>query len=231
MGNRKITEDFRYENLKGTDTAIHCTSQEEWDSVCEITGFQFNANWFKVENLKEEWIGLQLNIPDRSGDHYKRNNFTIIEAKDFIAANSGEVVGYKAPCDLFDGKIKKGDVPRKSENGYTFDSIGLSNYLPKEIVETWEPVYEKKLVIEFVSIGTKKVKITNAGVIIGTRAYTILHWENLFEQIKENIVLCSESEFSYSIHVETVSIGCEHGVKLKEIENLINVYYKLNPKK
>lgn len=67
-----------------------------------------------------------------------------------------EIIGYKAPFDMFKGKVKKGALYERvivdeSDNTYgigTFSSdnrIGFYKYiLPSEIVETWEPVYKEE---------------------------------------------------------------------------------------
>lgn len=66
---------------------------------------------------------------------------------------STKVIGYKAPFDLFNGTIKRGTLYRPlasantlyycavKDDGHVVDS-GRTN-LPKEIVESWEPVYEQ----------------------------------------------------------------------------------------
>lgn len=66
-----------------------------------------------------------------------------------------KIIGYKAPCELYNGDIKKGTLYRPcsstkvttyvamKEDGYTIFHSGRTN-LPKEIVETWEPVYKEE---------------------------------------------------------------------------------------
>lgn len=59
-----------------------------------------------------------------------------------------KIIGYKAPFDLYDGYIGKGDVWIKADNYIGILYIhGLfkdpDKILPREIVETWEPVYEE----------------------------------------------------------------------------------------
>lgn len=58
-----------------------------------------------------------------------------------------EIVGYKAPFDLYGGKIKKGSVFKKDPlpstySVYSFESKPIFT-IASEIVETWEPVYKK----------------------------------------------------------------------------------------
>lgn len=68
-----------------------------------------------------------------------------------------EIIGYKAPMDLFNGKVKKntmyvknyhyGYVPTHQDIGLNIDTAPADVKLPPEIVESWEPVYreDKKL--------------------------------------------------------------------------------------
>jgi hypothetical protein len=65
-----------------------------------------------------------------------------------------EIVGYKAPHDMYDGGIKKGSIFRKTTQSgvYYFShdpSFDGNRGIVKEIVEQWEPVYkeEEKVVI------------------------------------------------------------------------------------
>lgn len=72
-----------------------------------------------------------------------------------------KIIGYISPMDLYDGVIKKGDVFvifEGSPNKYVCNH----KFLPKEIVETWEPVYENKFPMQF-----KELKVLSAGWFIG----------------------------------------------------------------
>lgn len=59
-----------------------------------------------------------------------------------------EIIGYKCPQDLYGGSVRKGDlyVKKNSDcNWYYPDKNGdpeVGQKIPKEIVETWEPVYK-----------------------------------------------------------------------------------------
>jgi hypothetical protein len=56
-----------------------------------------------------------------------------------------KIVGYKSPHNLYNGRILKGSLFRQSTvdtENYTNDGSGILNAIPKEIVETWEPIYE-----------------------------------------------------------------------------------------
>ena len=60
-----------------------------------------------------------------------------------------EIIGYKAPYDLFDSKIKKDTLYKL--NNFTINTYYPEEFsktspylLPKEIVEQWEPVYKEE---------------------------------------------------------------------------------------
>lgn len=64
-----------------------------------------------------------------------------------------EIIGYKAPFDMFNKKVKKGTIYLIDENNSNaeFNSCSWTascemayTNLPKEIVETWEPVYKEE---------------------------------------------------------------------------------------
>lgn len=60
------------------------------------------------------------------------------------------IIGYKAPTDLWGGSIKKGMIFRKAaapNDSYTTDQVTMSNNIPKELAETWEPVYEEEKIV------------------------------------------------------------------------------------
>lgn len=55
-----------------------------------------------------------------------------------------KIIGYKVPYDMFDGKVKKGDIFKKTTpSGLQWYDKNCSYLLPKEIVETWEKCYEE----------------------------------------------------------------------------------------
>lgn len=59
-----------------------------------------------------------------------------------------KIIGYKTPSDLWGGEIKKGELytpVKNSPTNYQWDADNDETYfLPKEVVETWEPVYEEE---------------------------------------------------------------------------------------
>lgn len=171
-------------------------------------------------------------IPLHTGELSNSTEFEMVNTK---------AIGYKAPIDLWGTTIPAGTLYKATSsvkpttycavgsNGLVLDS-GRTN-LPKEIVETWEPVYEATIITKTVSIGKRNVYIDSKQSIVGTRSYTIDHWERLLKQVKLPWELqCKDAAPAYVVNIETFSIGCEKDVTIGQIEHLIDTYYELNPK-
>lgn len=100
-----------------------------------------------------------------------------------------EIIGYKAPMDLFDGNVKKGNI---------FTKNGTINYkcnnllLPKEIVEQWEPVYKSEEKI--INIGFD-VKVTSEGIFHKSDNITefVMYMNDYYN--REFLVLNKEQQF------------------------------------
>ena len=75
----------KFEDLRGTNTAIHCPTQEDWDKVSEICGYKWNGKW--DDYGLDACITLDKRTYSDIG-YLKSKGFTIIPAADFIAANS-----------------------------------------------------------------------------------------------------------------------------------------------
>lgn len=58
----------------------------------------------------------------------------------------GKIIGYKCPMDLFEGKVKAGELYKLTsiETEYYPQNYTNSCRLPRELVETWEPVYDEQ---------------------------------------------------------------------------------------
>lgn len=71
-----------------------------------------------------------------------------LATEETIEQEEKRIFGYIAPKDLFNGKVKEGDIYSKTNNAdNTYGVICGKDYkytLPSEIVETWEPEYYPK---------------------------------------------------------------------------------------
>gem|GEM_PF-2221894 len=90
--------------------------------------------------------GIDRNVNSIIPEHLNKKPLTQSEC---FMKQEKKIIGYKAPKILFSGDIQVGDLynvskvgtngcfPKEKGTNYTY-------YLPKEIVETWEPVYEEE---------------------------------------------------------------------------------------
>lgn len=165
-------------NLTGWENIIPLKDFEEKEltelpkkwcvKVVRGTGEQLNVlNWF--EKKLNRVVGLSkvtyFHYPEIRINTCTTNeiepSYTEISFKDFerlvLKKNNMEnrkIIGYKAPYDLYNGDIKKGDIFFSNGCGYYHayknnkkvdGEFKHSTGIPKEIVETWEVVYEEEL--------------------------------------------------------------------------------------
>jgi len=77
-----------FASLRGTRTAIHCSTKSEAERVDKICGYSHCASAWHVYG---ENFALNLSSQGwEKVEYFKNNNYAIIPAADFIAANSGE---------------------------------------------------------------------------------------------------------------------------------------------
>lgn len=130
----------------------------------------------------------------------------LITLSQFRALFDKEIIGYKCPMDLWNGRAKLGEVfiPVQGNSLYYYPSSMQKDWacIPAEIVETWEPVFkeEKKIVV----VGGKE-------------------WEVSKDSIKD---LGNPKQVIYTIEY-LLDVFNEKST-LSEIKNLIDAYKQLN---
>lgn len=160
--------------------AYKCKSEEEKIHICKL----LKENGVKVGeetakgNISHPYIAY-YNGADHIGG-WKAFEYTgkLIEAstpaeflKQWGIEWSKPIIGYKTPMAMFNGKIPKGTI-------YVINNLNKASYmpnnsiklfnphgiyaLPKEIVETWEPVY-KEVDTEF-DMGGFKLTVNSQGI-------------------------------------------------------------------
>ncbi len=109
--------------------------------------------------------------------------------------NMGEkkIIGYKAPFDMFEGKVKKGDryiksIAINSDGTYRKDD-GANCYwaMPKEIVETWEPYYEVKKTLPEINGKVGGFESNKSRIIYGCAEFDRTFFEKLLESQKGGV--------------------------------------------
>jgi hypothetical protein len=132
-------------------------------------------------------------------------------------------IGFKAPHDLFRGRIKKGSIfslfsPKKL---VMYTPSAPSSGVPTEIVETWEPVYEEKeeLVVgrPEVCVTISKGRIEAKGIKVSPFGIQVIHSE----------MNSRKDLLPWPVSYSTVAIGCSLFSK-EDINKIWETYSKLN---
>lgn len=152
----------------------------------------FNDTYLKDSKSKycygESWLYSEpINggpFPHSSPINFKDfTEITLEQFKQFVLKEpvmKKKIIGYKAPIDLFGGDVKKDTIYKPTSSHPTpqpkfcpvDDSnkpiCGFSYDLPKEIVETWEPVYEEEYKVgDWVYIIQARIGATGANDRVG----------------------------------------------------------------
>ena len=139
---------------------------------------------------------------------------------DWELVEDRKIIGYKAPCDIFSIEVKSGEICTKSSTGneYVFKN---HNYLPKEIVELWEPVYEIKSTYPDVTINGHKGEFFENYVRFGCAKID----RSFVLSIHQLMQLYNESD----LYKGLTSVAIGKGIFSKEQIKVIAEYY-LNKK-
>ncbi len=132
------------------------------------------------------------------------------------------IIGYKAPFDI-NLSFRK-DTIYVTHDGLNIycpkgqEGNGSELYLPSQIVETWEPVYED--ITKVLHLGTPKRKFTiykdKVEVLCGdekTRTFSTIHLAAV-----NRIFKIEDAIFTYNVSVASIQIGCDDGVCLSKTD-------------
>lgn len=161
---------------------------------------------------------------------------TFEQFKEFVmkqpTKNEKKIIGYKCPTDLFSQRIKKGTTYVQGHDHSVYVINGLTGYhLPKEIVETWEPVYEKEDIEILIGNPSIRVIVCKDGVMIpghnGIIDYT--HIRNLLNCLSGAAPINHVLEANYKVYPTCLHIGCEEGtnIELKDIKLILETKKQL----
>lgn len=147
-----------------------------------------------------------------------------------------KIIGYKAPMDMPSWYIKKDDLlcPYNEEStNYVVKTRRNNNSmsLPKELVETWEAVYEedqtKTLVlgkngINVIISKSEYINVDNGNFIL----YFDIH--QIYSTLHGRTAKLKGSKISYTVrYPKGVTIGCSE-FELSEIKQIIDAYEEIN---
>lgn len=162
------------------------------------------------------------------GHFYDSGRFQLVDRR--------KIIGYKSPMDLYGESVKKGTIYVKDEPEDVFYIIKgtkrtFGQTMPKEVVETWEPVYEEKdVIIEVGKENPRRVKVFKDKVEVSD----VNH--NIYTIMKEEIVgmqkLLSATSYKLRCGLEIKAsawVGCTQGtsVSIADIVNILDAMDKL----
>lgn len=135
-----------------------------------------------------------------------------------------KIIGYKAPYDLLDGKVKKDSIYYKTNgNCYSafkdwIDKDFDYSLIPKEIVETWEPYYEEVPTLPKINGYEGKYDKSNNKIIYGCAEFA----PNVFSFLKSANELC-KNQCTRTIESITLSSGIKISITdVYQINEFIN---------
>lgn len=166
------------------------------------------------------------------GDSKDWNSFsTISPSRKFvrtsdIVTDEREILGYKSPINLFGGDIKAGTTFIKNGEDYVWyyaKDGSESQSVPKEVVETWEAVYEEeKFIVR--AIGDKKlnVHVTKKTIIADGVNIDVDQLKNLYSLA----VIVHPISQSHKAVFSKMQVGCTE-FTVAELEYIIDTYDSL----
>jgi hypothetical protein len=140
-----------------------------------------------------------------------------------------KIIGYKTPYDLFNGKVKKGDIATTWEvpfgGGilYNFKVEGDNMYsppLPKEIVEQWEPVYEEEFKVGDWVIVKSYAQAKEGNGVRTENLITKLYDASRFDELDVTGMLKRESDFIVKDGSKYFAIRKSHIIRRVTLEEI-----------
>ena len=247
----ECTYSFNADLTKGKKYLIQFETEEHYTIINDkgLRDKYYKTRFKKVDNTKEVWLTVynpnsNNELTPKHGQKYlfiEESKHDCLLVKDTEGINvvmnknwfkeyqhmkEKEIIGYLAPFDLFGGKVKKGDVLNQKNLSYSKDG-DYTYYLPKEIVEQWEPVYkeEPKECILYAGNPLQNIKISKGKIECegnNLSSYQISHLL-LHLQIVPTVGI-------YVTSIPRVKIGCSEFTK-EELKQVVDKYNEINDNK
>lgn len=224
------------------------------DDGNEPTYIHYDYTKFKEEAIKPIVISLidapfyltkgkEYEVLKESATQYKIlsdiGNIGWPYKENFKLKNMKKIIGYKAPYDI-NPEIIEGAMYVREEStnknyyyvkGYA--GMGVKYYLNKQIVETWEPIYEEEKILEMDVAGVH-LSINKGGLIDFKKEdvkgrTNIDGIEAILNECKNRINVSVAHIHSYVVKpiISSVRVGCEKDgvtISLEELQSIINHY-------
>lgn len=131
---------------------VKATNKEEEKAINAYARTIGGDHWTDEKNFAHTHYLQVENGKYSRGWPHEQEGYTNITFNQFkiltnMNTDTKEIIGYKCPSDLYGGAIKAKEIYKKCLNPDFYEPTTIDNdsvVLPKEIVETWEPVYEEE---------------------------------------------------------------------------------------
>lgn len=228
--------------VKGTKLPIIPRGTKQGCASWAVNKFDaFNSN-------KGDYISF--GCTDRHGErfilvenqYYQQQNFWEVSLKEIKKlaqeqnmTETRTIVGYKAPYDILTLKIVKGDILTSPLKNQVYFTEGCKERLPKEIVETWEAVYEEDLkqtlLLGSSSGGQIKVVISKDGIFADDKWVKVDHLTKLIQpttlgRFYKKDLGTFDNPHNVELLDATFKIGCSI-FTLAELKLIAETYYKI----
>jgi hypothetical protein len=207
----------------------HFTQGELYECIQFEDAYQ-NKLMFKGKHGHNLWLNTANHGLQKAARIVLITHFTKPENMEITQRR---VIGYKAPMNLFQGAIMKGDVFTIGIDGKNYTRTLGDFTLPAEIVEVWEKVYETQQITRDISHsgGSTNIYITHEGIWHQTGSIRQYINPDSLKGIVRVIdcpyKLDHDEKQAYDVKIATVDIGCKKGIKVEDIRKIWATYVQL----
>ncbi len=206
---------------------IKSNNEEEQKIIGEYANKIYSTSYYEQDAIESYYHFPKIGNICTSSSKY--NGYEELSFEDFQTLilkqpNMKNIIGYKTPIDFKEWSIPKGTIFKRVDNAYNCELGGISGRMPKEIVETWEPIYEEKE--EILNLGDKNIKITISKDKIEAEGkdISIVRFRKLYScMIDWHKIQLN----GWNIKFPKVLVGCSEFSYL-DIDLIISTYDKLN---
>lgn len=250
--NTQTMKKYTIEDLKGAKIAIRVSNREQILKFSEVGIKPLSESSIRSVfrqkipsiNIERATTMMYSSLAGTPQGYYEQEDFVYIDFEQVVfpaEEQKGKIIGYKSPMDLFEGTfyLKAGSlfVPVTAAgttkgsyyaHGTDATTTAYSRHLPKQIVETWEPVFAPKTAEVIVGENPSyKVIIDKDSLKVSIPGDGVSLDIQLVRDIVKNLQPQALRLGGYRVQFTGVKIGCST-FTLEDGEKILEAYDKLN---
>lgn len=213
---------------------------EKWCVLRTIDNYEIINTWFRNNNYgtpfaKGDYIatknGYSYESPCRNAIPYGCTVITFEQFEKYVMKKEEkEIIGYKAPIDMFNSEVKKGDlyISYSDNDDLYVPKIPLkqgSAYysMPKELVQsTWEAVYKQQ---EY--RGVVKGSNKSLDYVINEQGFVQCDGKKISIDTLKQFLSAKYTLLPWTVEEESWTIGCLEDVTREELSDIVTQHNKL----